>query len=484
MLSWSEIVLWIGWLLFWVRWLIRLVMLPIVIRRKTQPAVCLAWLTIIFLFPFVGTACYLLIGEIRLGARRVRRHARDVDVVARADRRDTHLPYIVQPPIEKSQQVVLHVAAGLGGLPVLGGNAAELMSDTHGVINRLVQDIEQADHHVHLLFYIFIADEVGERVAAALLRARDRGVCCRLLADAVGSRPFFRSATATKLVKQGIEVVPALPVNPVRRQFARFDLRNHRKLAVIDGQIAWTGSQNVVRPDYGKKGPGEWRDLMMRISGPSVGQLQAVFLEDWEFETGQLIDDPAYFPTPVVHGPVAVQVVPSGPNHPTRVIRDLAVEALHVARRRVVLTTPYFIPDEAFLVALRLAAVRGVQVDLIVPARGDQIMPALAGQFFFDELLQNGVRIHLHQNGLLHVKAMTVDEEFAMLGTANFDIRSFYLNFELNLLSYDADLNGQLRFFQTGWLQESKELDLLTWRTRGTRERWGAEFAKLLSPLL
>lgn len=208
MLSWSEIVLWIVLFLFWVRWLIRLVMLPIVIRRKTQPAVCLVWLTIIFLFPFVGTACYLLIGEIRLGARRVRRHARDVDVVARADRRDTQLPHIVQAPIEQSQQVILHVADGLGGLPVLGGNAAELRSDTHCVINRLVQDIEQANHPVHLLFYILIADEVGERVAAALLRARDRGVCRRLLADAVGSRPFFRSATATNLSSKGSRSCP------------------------------------------------------------------------------------------------------------------------------------------------------------------------------------------------------------------------------------------------------------------------------------
>jgi cardiolipin synthase A/B len=470
-------------ILFWLGWTVRLVMLPVVIRRKSQPAVCLAWLTIIFLVPFVGLAAYLLIGEIRLGSRRIRRHARDVDVVAKADRRDIQLRHIVEPEIEKTQQVLLHVADQLGGLPVLGGNWAELLAETNPVIDRLVQDIDQAQHHVHLLFYIFAADEVGERVGAALGRARARGVHCRLLADAVGSHKFFR-ALAPKLTRQGIEVVPALPVNPVRRLFARLDLRNHRKLAVIDGRLAYTGSQNVVRADYGKKGVGEWRDLMVRLVGPSVSQLQAVFLEDWEFETGQFIDDPEYFPPSGVHGPVALQVAPSGPNHPTRVLRDLAVEALHAAHRRVVIITPYFVPDEALLVALRLAVVRGVRVDLIVPARNDQLWVGLAGQFFFDEVLQQGVHVHLYQLGLIHVKAMTVDEGFAMLGTANFDIRSFYLNFELNLLSYDADLNGLLRFYQTTCIQESNELDLSTWRSRSHLQRWGAQFAKLLSPLL
>ncbi len=278
--------------------------------------------------------------------------------------------------------------------------------------------------------------------------------------------------------------MPALPVNPVRRLFARLDLRNHRKLAVIDGRIAYTGSQNVVRADYGKKGVGEWRDLMVRLVGPSVSQLQAVFLEDWEFETGHLIDGPEYFPPPGVQGPVALQVVPSGPNHPTRILRDLVVESLHAARRRVVIITPYFVPDEALLVAIRLAVVRGVQVDLIVPARSDQLWVGLAGQYFVDELLQQGVHVHLYQHGLIHVKAMAVDDGFAMLGTANFDIRSFYLNFELNLLSYEADLNGLLRFYQSKCIQESKKLDLSAERSRGMLQQWGAEFAKLLSPLL
>lgn len=323
----------------------------------------------------------------------------------------------------------------------------------------------------------------GTRVLAALERARSRGVRCRILADAVASRRFLRRV-GPQLIRQGIQVVPVLPVNPLRRFLARFDLRNHRKLAVVDGQVAYAGSQNIVRPDYHYKGVGDYRDLMVRVVGPSVSQLQAVFLEDWEFESGESIDEPDYFPPPRIHGAAALQVVPSGPNHPTRILRDLAIEGLHAARNRVGIITPYFVPDEALLVALRLAVVRGARVDLIVPACRDQLWVGLAAEFVFGELLEHGVHIHLHQHGMLHVKAMIVDDDFAMLGSANFDIRSFYLNFELNLLSYDPYLNGLLRTYQANCIEQSRELDLSTWQRRGSLKQWGAQVAKLLSPLL
>lgn len=463
--------------------MIRLAMLPLVVRRKKKPELALAWITLIFLAPIPGAISYLLFGEVNLGARRVRRHARDVDVVARAHRPDIQLRHIVEPPIDDCQKRYLRVAAKLGGLPVLGGNTVEPLADTFEVIDRLVADIDAAKHHVHLLFYIYVTDELGRRVNEALLRAQSRGVACRLLVDAVGSRRFLKTA-AGELKRHRVEVAAALPVNPVRRLLQRIDLRNHRKIAVIDGRVGYTGSQNIVRPDYGRRNLGlEWRDLMARLTGPTVSQLQAVFLEDWEFETGQYLDGSEYFPPPEVHGDMALQVVPSGPNHPTQVLRDITVEALHAARERVVITTPYLVPDEAMLVAARLAVVRGVRIDLIVPERSDQLLVGLAGQYFIDELLGYGVHVHLHQNGLLHVKAMTVDDAFAMLGTANFDIRSFYLNFELNLLSYDPDLNGMLRFHQDGYMQQSREVELSAWRQRPAVQQWAAHFAKLMSPL-
>jgi len=469
---------------YWLGWVIRLVMLPIVVRRKRRAEVALAWLSIIFLAPLPGLVGYLLFGEVRLGTRRIRRHAREVDVIERARQAGVNVRHIAAPPIEQSQHAILHVATELGGLPVLGGNRAELIAETWETIDRLIADLDAAQHHVHLLFYIYVDDEVGSRVSDALVRARGRGVDCRLLVDAVGSRCFLKRG-ARNLIRHGVEVAPALPVNPIRSLFARIDVRNHRKLAVIDGRIAYTGSQNIVRPDYGRRHAGfEWRDLMVRLTGPTVTQLQAVFLEDWEFEAGSTVDDFAYIPPPAVVGSAAMQVVPSGPNHPTRVLRDVTVEALHAARERVVITTPYLIPDEAMLVALRLAAVRGVRVDLIIPERSDQLLVGLAGEYFVDELLDYGVHVHLYQDGLLHVKTMTADAGFAMLGTANFDVRSFYLNFELNLLSYDPDLNGMLRFCQSGYMERSREVVPGAWRCRAKARRWGAACAKLVSPLL
>ena len=457
--SWSAVV-------FWLEWLVRLVMLPVVVRRKSQPSVCLAWLTIIFLAPFLGLAAYLLFGEVRLGARRIRRHAREVDVVARADRPDIHSGHVVQPEIEKTQPVILHVADQLGGLPVLGGNSTELLTESDQVIDRLVQDIDRADHHVHLLFYIFAADEVGGRVAQAMVRARARGVRCRLLADAVGSRRFFRTAgagtdppgdrgRARPAGQSGAAALrPPRPAESPQVGRHRRPRRLHRIAEYREARLRQERGGPVARPD----GPGG-----RPVGGPApVGLPRGLGVRDRSVPRRS-----RYFPPPEARGAVALQVVPSGPNHPTRVLRDLAVEALHAARRHAAIITPYFVPDEALLVALRLAVVRGVRVDLIVPARSDQLLVGLAGQFFLDEVLQQGVHVHLYQQGLIHVKAMTVDEGFAMLGTANFDIRSFYLNFELNLLSYDEDLNGRLRSYQTTCIQRIEGARPGDWRSRG-----------------
>lgn len=476
MVSWSELFL-IG------EWLTRLVMVPIVVMRQSRPATCLAWLLVICFEPFLGLAAYLLFGEIRLGRRRIRRYARKTDLPGRARRLANQAPHWVKPAIDRDQEVLVHVAQRLGGLPILAGNAVELMADTDQVIASLIRDIDAARHHVHLLYYIFANDTTGQQVAAALIRATTRGVQCRVLADAVGSRRMLRSL-AKPLVHAGVAVTPMLVVNPLRRLLARMDLRNHRKLAIVDGQVAYTGSQNIVEANYGLQHVGPWQDLTARIIGPSVSQLQAVFLEDWAFETEEDLDNEFLFPPPDTSGKVALQVVPSGPNHPTAIQRDLFVEALHAARKRVIITTPYFVPDEAMFVALRLAALRGVQVDLVIPARSNHPLVDLAGRFYVEQLLPTGVQVHLHQLGLLHAKTLTVDSEFAMLGTANFDIRSFFLNFELNLFMYGQEVAEQLLVQQTKYIAEARRLDSRAGLTSSKLQRLGENLAKVLSPIL
>lgn len=480
MWSWWSIILIVS------GWLIRLVMLPVVVMRKAKPVTCLAWLSIIFFQPWVGVLLYLAVGENRLGYRRTRRHVKHAAALHQTVQRHPNIHnYIIQPEVHTDMQIIAHVAENLGGLPILGGNAVTLMVDSQAVIDRLIADIDQAQHHVHLLFYIFGCDATAMAVRDALLRARQRGVVCRVLADGVGARQMLHRWGRT-LGQQGIEVVGFLPANPIRRHLARLDLRNHRKIAVIDGRIGYTGSQNIVGADYGygERGAGPWRDIMARLTGPAVGQLQGVFVEDWEFATTARLESPDLFPASLASGNVALQAVPSGPNYPTAVLEDVVIEAIFAARQRVILTTPYFVPDDSILAALRLAVMRGARVDLVLPRHTNHLLVDLAGRSFFPQLIKDGVHVHRHRSGLLHAKTLTIDESLAMVGSANFDVRSFYLNFELNVFFYDPAVTAQLRTHQINFLAEADEIQLAAWQNRPYWQRLAENGAKLLSPLM
>lgn len=472
------------WAIAWLSsWVIRLVLAPIVIVRQKSPPIALAWLAVVMVLPWIGLVLYLLVGEQSLGYGRARRYAAQAHLEITSKRPSAQAAWTIRPGIAERQRVMVHVAESLGGLPILGANSVDLEGSATRFIERLIADINAARHHVHLLYFIFEDDEVGKLVGDALIRAHERGVVCRLLVDAAGSW-FFLGAASSRLERAGVKVVAALPAGNLRRRLARIDLRNHRKLAVIDGAIAYAGSHNVIQPDYGMKDVGAWQDLSARIVGPTVGQLQAVFLEDWHFETGEWPNDEGLFPDPVTTGESPLQIVPTGPGEPNAVVRDVMIEALHLARRRVVLTTPYFVPDESLLGAIRLAVARGVQVDLVIPRKSDKWLCDAAGRYFCSELAPLGVRVHFHQTGLLHAKVMTVDDDFAMLGSANFDIRSFFLNFELNLLIYDAQATAQLRFAQMTYIGQSIEIPAAYWRVQPWHQRFGQHAAKLLSPLL
>jgi cardiolipin synthase len=463
------------------QWVIRLVMLVVVTRRR-QPSSAMAWLMVIFFLPWVGLALYLLIGVHHLPRRRTKRHARLLRELKALDSRSEGHPSIVRPQLGPDAMAAVTLAEQLGSMPILGGNDVELMTRTEDVIDRLIADVDAAEHHVHLLFYIFAEDETGRRVAEALARAVERGVKCRVLVDSVGSARMLKRL-APKMLAQGIELHETLRVGIFRRRMARIDMRNHRKLAVIDGRIAYTGSQNIVNADYGHKDLA-WHDMMARLRGPAVLELQAVFTSDWSFETGQILDGDDIFPDPPVAGTIPVQTLPSGPTYPTENYQRMVVAALHAARERVILTTPYFVPDEPFMQALQVAVLRGVKVELIVPQRTDRWLVAAASHAYYTELLEAGVKLHLFRDGLLHSKTMTIDQALAFLGTSNFDIRSFALNFEVNLLLYDADVTERLRAEQRRYIDDSLEMTRADWHKRPAAQKVFENIAKLLSPLL
>lgn len=497
-------------------WLIRIVILPVIVLRKERPATCLAWLTLIFFAPWPGLVLYLLLGENRLGRRRLRKRESEWVAIENANSQLADPKRLVSqisggwedegllPPqlgsssaggqedqeentgkvlVDPEVQSLSDLAYRLTGWPATTGNQISFFSDPDLTIDRLVAEIDSAKDHVHLLYFIFRDDEVGRRVGQALTRAVQRGVVCRVLVDAVGSRQMLRRL-APRLRQAGIEVRAALPVHLYRIPFSRLDLRNHRKLAIIDGRVAYTGSQNIVEPTYGHRKAGPWHDVTVRILGPAVAHLQLMFLEDWFHETGEWLDEPRYFPLVAERGDAILQVLPSGPDMPTEQFQDLLVKAIFLAHQRVILTSPYFIPDEPLAMALRLAAYRGVRVDLLLPARSDHPIVDAAGEFHWRRLHEQGVTLHFFTGGLLHAKTLTIDDRVGLIGTANFDIRSFHLNFEVNLLIYSPPAVRELQDLQLRYLGQSRSVGENGIEAPSPGRALAIHLAKLLSPLL
>lgn len=468
-------------ILYLLEWAVRLGMLLIITsRRRRDPTADMAWLAVTFFQPLFGLIAFILFGGDRISLRRAERRSK---LLKTLNRKVAPLGEKALGKLDARHREVSELALRLGGMPLTGGNSGQLMSSTEDVIKALISDIESACHHVHLQFYIWGVDDTSRRVVDALVAAELRGVECRVMVDAVGSRSMLKHLTK-RMRQAGIEVVPMLPVGIFRSLVARMDLRNHRKIAVIDGRIGYTGSQNIVDADYGKGGL-VWHDLMMRTEGPVVHELQTVFLSDWFLETGSLPEDDHFFPqiasTP---GALAMQTLPSGPSYTTENYQRMILHALHTAQSEVVITTPYFIPDEAFVQAMEVAILRGVRVRLVLPEKSDQILVGNASRAYYDDLLEIGVEILLYQSGLLHAKTMRVDNGFAFFGSSNFDIRSFQLNEELTIVLYGPEGVEPLRREQELYLHNTQRLNASAWAQRPTTQRFFENLTKLFSPLL
>ena len=461
-------------------WIIRLLLVPLIAVWFRPPA-ALAWVAIVSLQPILGLVLLFILGDNRLPKKRIAEHAR----------RRRHLQLDLWPMLQKycvdpepvSEDRSRHaLSVQLGELPAVAGNQFELIDETQRAIAALIADIDQATSHVHLLFYIWRDDATGQQVCEAMIRAEERGVECRVLVDAVGSAQFLRTQ-ARKLRAAGVEIHAMLPVNLFRRRFSRIDMRNHRKLAVIDGRIGYTGSQNIVDADYGTRHL-HWDDLMIRVTGPVVLQLQAVFCTDWYTELDQQLDWTECFPPAEVTGDHVLQLFPSGPTYHTLNLHRLIVAMIYQARREVIVTTPYFIPDDSLLQAIEVARLRGVKVKLALPQRSDQILVSAAQRSFYEQLLEMDVEIFLYQPGLLHSKTLTIDNRFAVLGTSNMDIRSFALNLELNLILFDPSAVETIIAQQQKYLEQSNALKLYQWQKRNRLKTLGEALARLLAPLL
>lgn len=466
-------------------WAIRLTMVGVVLLRRREPSVSLAWCAVVLSLPLVGAIAYLLFGEARLGRRRLRRYR---EIVDRIERPLAKLPRPSDPATTRltdTERQIALLAESVGGTMPRCGNRLQLFGDTDVVIQRLVEDIDAAREHVHLLFYIWLTDDSGVRVADALRRAVARGVACRVLVDDVGSRSFLRSPLRSVLAEGGVRVAGALPVNLLRVALARIDLRNHRKIGVIDGTIGWTGSQNIANADFApKRRYAPWVDCMVRIEGPVVRDLQTLFVEDWFLDTDESLEALLAEPVASKDDGVITQLLGTGPASSRTPMRLLVQSMTQVAREELILTTPYFVPDEATLLSLASAARRGVTTKLVVPRRNDSRLVGFASRSFYEPLLEAGVEVLEFRNGLLHAKTLTVDRRMALISSANLDRRSFDLNFESGLVVFDDDFASELRFLQVGYMEQSTAVSVNAWRKRKWPTRLAQNAAGLLAPVL
>ncbi|MCC6675860.1 MAG: cardiolipin synthase [Phycisphaerales bacterium] len=459
----------------------------VIMRRRPVP-VTLAWLVLLFYLPVASLVAYIMIGEVRLGERKGRRFAErtrriEQQAVALWNHRGAD-----RTAQDEVMGRLAKLATAVSGLPALRGNRLELLENPAVMLDALIRDIHAARSHCHLLFYIWMCGGKADEVVEAVIAAAKRGVVCRVLVDAVGSKAFLRTDRARAMREAGVRLAAAVPANPLRMLFHRIDLRNHRKIAVIDGVVAYTGSQNITDATFKvnrRLGVGPWIDASVRLEGPAAEALQTVFLSDWIMDSGEDVGAIGQFlPDPAEAGTSTVHVVPSGPGPEPDAIRQAMLAMFFAAREEIVITTPYFVPDEATKTALTNAVLRGVSVALIVPKVLDAPIVAAAARAHFEDLLEGGVKVQRHGPGLLHAKTLTIDRRLAVIGTANFDMRSFWLNFESTLFVYDAVFAEELRALQGRYIASSEGIELAAWRARPATRRFVDNIAQLLGPLL
>ncbi len=443
-------------------WIIPLVMLFIVPVNR-RPSSANAWLMLMFLLPYLGLVLFLLLGSPKLSRRR-RAEQRTMDelirnVVAEA-RQVPELAALLDPPIPPHYEPFIRLNTNLGDLPAFAGNAVELLPDYQVVFKRIAEDIDRAQHFVHVEYFALSCDEETEGIFAAMERAASRGVKVRVL---------------------------MLPLRFFGANYTRPDLRNHRKIVVIDGQIGYTGSQNLIKQTYFRKDGIYYDELVARVRGPIAIQLQAAFVTDWYSETEVLLANqagPEIVGELRAAGTVLCQVLPSGSGFENENNLKLFTALIHAARSRLVITNPYFVPDEALMTAITSAAQRGVDVTLLNSEASDQFLVSHAQRSYYEELLRAGVKVYrYHPPILLHSKHISIDDEIAVIGSSNLDIRSFQLNLEVTLVCYDRQVVADLRQIEADYLGKSKPLHLGEWEARPLIQKLFENISRLTAAL-
>ncbi len=451
-----------------------------VLQTKRDAMSAIAWSLTVLLVPFLGAFLFFLFGSqsiTRPITRKQRKKSAYKNLAGGPDGKPA-------ADVPARWDTLARLAHHGGGFPVTGGNAVTLYHDGHPAFDAMIAAIRAAQHHVHIQFFIFRNDGSGHRFIDALCECARRGVEVRFLYDSVGSYNLSRRLLR-QLRDAGGRASSFLPIfNPLYKM--RVNLRNHRKILVVDGKVGFTGGLNIgdeylgMHPKFG-----HWRDTFLRVEGPAAEGLQRVFLEDWFFATEEAVHTPRYFPKfDTLPGNSLVQVVHSGPDMDYKAIRETYFAGILNARKRVWIASPYFVPDAGLRDAMTLAARSGVDVRFLGLFRPDKWVPFLAARFYWADVVAAGVQVYQYSAGMMHAKYVLVDGEWASVGSANMDNRSLLLNFETNCQLFDPVLVQELEREYLNDLELSVRLDPAVYAARPVLGRLAENAARLFSPIL
>lgn len=467
--------------------LVTLVIIRILLRDTLSPTTRLGWLVIITFLPLVGVGAYFLFGEINLGRTKIKQ-AEDIKVETLAlTKKLFHSHSLLNNIVPWQYQPAFHYASSINHFPLTYGNHVELMSDGKTARQRLVDDINHATDSVYALYYIWLNDTTGQNVANALINAAKRGVKCKVMADALGSRAIVKSALWQQMKQAGVQAEVVLPFKRLIRTliFSRLDLRNHRKITVIDGYITHCGSQNCADQEFLVKAKyAPWVDIMLRIKGPVATQNSILFANDWLLHSQDNRIDELNIHHCLSDGKVAAQILGDGPTERAMATPQLFASLIHTAQHSLIISTPYFVPDATVLEALCSAAHRGVAVTLIFPENNDSKIVAAASRSYYAKLLQAGIDIHEFKGGLLHSKTLTIDGAVCLMGSSNMDIRSFDLNYENDILIYDHAVTGRVIDRQKEYMASSVLVSVESIQAWSRRKRIWNNLLATIGPVL
>ncbi|MDB8794204.1 cardiolipin synthase [Romboutsia sp. 1001216sp1] len=471
-----------------------------IILENRDPARTVTWLLIFILLPGIGLVIYAILGRnmrkrklfktqklassIREG--KIFENLERIEEIANIEQSTINTNQLLNENIEDySKKRVISLLLNTGKLPFTTNNKVSVYIDGNEKFKNLLEDIKNAKNHIHLEYFIIKDSEIGRELKDLLIKKSNEGVKIRILYDDVGCwRFWFYRKFFNEMKENGIEIVAFLPAKfPLTG--GKLNYRNHRKIAIIDGKIGYTGGINIGDEYMGKnKKFGYWRDTHIKIEGTSVYMLQMIFLTDWYYTTKEIITEDKYFPSPQRCGNSMVQIIASGPDSDWESIRYAYFSAICQAKKSIYIETPYFIPDESILIALKSAALSGVDVRIVFPKIADHKMVNNASYSYFDDILKSGGKVYLYTKGFIHSKIMTIDDKIASTGSANMDLRSFMLNFEINAFIYDKKIVERMNkdFFED--LNNSEELTLEEFSKRKLGKKVRESIARLFSPIL